>query len=110
MGYWDPYVEGEEALNDYSNLLRKVSKKELNKTSFRLGLLIYCHSIEMSAPYDILLNLIRCINGQPYKFMPYFHLIRKRKKDPFHWIMPSPHSKIEFLNKQALKVGEGKNS
>lgn len=108
LGYWDPYLEGEKALNDYSNILRKVSKKGnyYNKVSYRLGLLIYSHAIEMSAPYDILLNLLRCIDGQPYKFLPYYSLIKKDKNNFLKWYMPSPHKKIEYLKKLADKVGE----
>ena len=53
-GGWDPFIEAEEALIDFSKLLRKISKKGVSRESFHLGLLIYCHSIEMSAPYHIL--------------------------------------------------------
>lgn len=102
LGHWDPYIEGDQALNDYSKLLRKSSGKRL----YRLGLLIYCHAVEMSAPYDILLNLIRCINNKPYKFLPYYELIKKNKKDPFKWSMPYPMSKLEYLRDEAKLAGE----
>ena len=89
-GYWDPFVEGEEALSEYSKILKEVSKKGTNKNSFRMALLIYCHATEMSAPYDMLLNLVRVINGKHYKYLPFYDLIRKDKKNSFKWHMPSP--------------------
>ena len=102
LGHWDPYIEGDEALNNYSKILRK-SK---GKMSYRLGLLIYCHAVEMSAPYDILLNLMRCVNKKPYKYLPYYELIKKDKKDLFKWYMPYPISKIKYLKQEASEAKE----
>lgn len=102
LGHWDPYVEADDALNNYSKLLRK----SRGRTSYRLGLLIYCHTVEMSAPYDILMNLMRCINKKPFKYLPYYDLIRKDKKDPFKWWMPYPISKIKYLRKEAKAANQ----
>lgn len=99
LGYWDPYIESDQVLNNLSKLLRK-SK---GKMSYILGLLIYCHAVEMSAPYDILLNLLRSINNKPYKFLPY---LRRDRKNPFRWYIPYPISKIKDLKAEATLANE----
>lgn len=106
-GGWDPFVEAEEALIDFSKLLQKISKRGVNKQSFRLGLLIYCHAIEMSAPYHILFNLLRCIQGKTYIPFP-FPGRPKSKKKPFEIIPASPNQKIKSLKKEAELAGEMK--
>src|SRR3989344_6536664 len=63
-GGWDPFIEAQEALIEFSKILKKISKDGVSKSSFRLALLIYCHSVEMSAPYQILFNLLKCAQGE----------------------------------------------
>jgi len=104
-GGWDPFVEAHEALIDFSKILQRVGKKGVTKNSIRLGLLIYCHSIEMAAPYQILYNLLQCIQGKMY--IPFPFLGRpKGKKDPFGVIPPSPRAKIEKLKTECERTGE----
>lgn len=104
---WDPFVESEEALVDLSKLLRRISKKGVNRQSFRLALLIYCHAIEISAPYHILFNLLRCAQGKTYIPFP-FPGRSKGKKKPFDFIPASPNKKIKILNQEASQIGEEK--
>lgn len=44
----------------------------------RIWLFTYCHLIEMSAPYDLILNLLRLSEGKCYTIDP-FNLAEKRK-------------------------------
>lgn len=107
-GHWDPFVEADEALKDFSKILQRESKKGNDRLNFRLGLLIYCHATEMAAPYEILGNLIRCIQKKPFQFDPFFHLRQKFKKDPFKHKLPSPRKKISFIEEEVKKIGEEK--
>lgn len=104
-GGWDPFVEAEEALNDLSKILRSVSKKGITKSSLRMALLIYCHSVEMSAPYQILFNLLRCSQGKDYNLFP-FPGRPKGKKFPYEVIPASPTAKIGKLKEEATKADE----
>ena len=106
-GGWDPFVEAEEALNDLSKILRSISKKGITKSSLRMALLIYCHSVEMSAPYQILFNLLQCTQGKHYNLFP-FPGRPKGKKFPYEVIPMSPKGKIEKLKEEAEKAGEKK--
>lgn len=104
-GGWDPFVEAQEALIEFSKILQKNSKKGINKSSFRLALLIYCHSIEMSAPYQILYNLLQCAQGKNYTPFP-FPGESLGKKKPFSVRPQSPTKKIGTLKQEAEKIGE----
>lgn len=110
-GYWDAFVEAEEAAHDFSEILRGTRKRGREKRALRMGLFLYCHLTEMSAPYEILANLLRCIQGKPYSMFPFAHLVRieKNKQSIFakrH--LPSPRSKIEHLRELAIACGEEK--
>lgn len=100
-GGWDPFVEAEESLKDLSTVLRDLSKAGREKTCLRLALLLYCHSIEMSAPYQIFYNLLRCCQSERYIFMPFFELSKKG-----HVVPKYPKNKIDTLEEEAKKVGE----
>jgi len=113
FGMWDPMVEAREALEDYSELIREAaSDPDKGKRLYRLSILVYCHAIEMSAPYEILHNVLRCVEGKTYQMRPFSHLIRQRKgKRGVLWndaIPPSPASKIAELRKSCHGMGETK--
>lgn len=100
-GGWDPFVEAEESLFDLSGVLRDVSNAGREKTSLRLALLLYCHSLEMSAPYQILYNLLRCCKSENYIFMPFFEVDKKG-----HVIPKYPKNKIDAIEILAKDVSE----
>lgn len=104
-GGWDPFVEAQEALIEFSKILQRNSKNGINKSSFRLALLIYCHSIEMSAPYQILFNLLQCAQGKNYVPFP-FPGTSLGKKRPFGVRPQSPINKIATLKLEAEKINE----
>lgn len=108
-GGWDPFIEAEDALNDFSKTLRRI-KKGNEKSAFRYGLLIYCHAIEMSAPYQILFNLLQCIQKKHYIPFPFpgapLGKKAKSKKGPFAFRPMSPVQKIELLREEAAKANQ----
>lgn len=104
-GGWDPFIEAQEALIEFSKILKKISKNEVNKSSFRLALLIYCHSVEMSAPYHILYNLLQCIQKKNY--IPFPFPGRPNKKKFLSLIPQSPVVKLAKIETECKKVDEG---
>lgn len=108
-GHWDAFVEAEEAAIDFSHLLRKMGKGQ-EKQALRMGLFLYSHSTEMSAPYEIIANLLRCCQDKPYKMYPFVHLVRVEKgKTPSMFAkrhLPTPVKKIGYLKELAATCGE----
>lgn len=106
---WDAAVEAEEASLDFSKLLEAAGKKKQEKRTIRLGLLVYGHLTEMSMPYEVLANLLRCILGKPYAYYPFVDLVGVRGNGPLaKRILPSPSQKIEYLKKLCKESGETK--
>lgn len=107
-GHWDAFVEAEEALKDFSKLLRSTKKKGREKRALRLGLFIYCHATEMSAPYEILANLLRCCQNKSYMMYPFTHLVGVDKKGGLFTKrhLPYPTNKIGHIKELATTCGE----
>lgn len=109
-GHWDAYVEAEEAALDFSQILRKIGRRnKYAKRALRMGLFLYCHSTEMSTPYEIIANLLRCCQDKSYKMYPFAHLIRVEKKagDLFgRRFLPSSQKKITHIKELAAVCGE----
>ncbi len=110
-GHWDAFVEAEEAAMDFSRLLRKMGKGQ-EKRALRMGLFLYSHSTEMSAPYEIIVNLLRCCQDKPYKMYPFAHLVRVEEgKTPSIFAkrhLPTPIKKISHIKELATACGEEK--
>lgn len=100
-GGWDSFVEVEESLVDLSGILRELDNNGREKTSPRLALLLYCHSIEMSAPYQIFYNLLQSCQSKNYIFIPFFEMDKNGKV-----IQKYPKNKIDSLEQEANKIGE----
>ncbi|QSH39351.1 hypothetical protein JXR01_03585 [Candidatus Kaiserbacteria bacterium] len=110
-GHWDAFVEAEEASRDISNILRKTKGNRKEKRAIRLGLFLYCHLTEMSAPYEILANLLRGCQNAPYSVYPFHHLVRiVGGKNTQPWekkrLPPSPAAKIAHLEELGKECGE----
>jgi hypothetical protein len=104
--HWDPFEESFEAFEDYNALMR-YSRRELSEgAAWRLGLLMYCQAVEMTAPQEFLANLLRALVGSKYHVKPFGSLGRSRKNQPFSWIPPSAPMKYRELKKLADAAGE----
>jgi len=106
-GHWDAFVESEEAVADFSKMLRKMGSGQ-EKRALRTALFIYCHLTEMSAPYEIICNLLRCCMNQSYKFYPFAHLVRviKNNNGFDKRLLPYPSKKIAFIKELTAMSGE----
>jgi len=101
---WDPFEETRETFSDYNWHLKAQSDELSPKSSWRIGLLMYCHAVEMSAVHNTLANLIRISQGQRYNVTPLNHLSptsKKKKKKLFEFIPPSATVKWRELLKMS---------
>ena len=104
----DPFEESKRAFEDYNWLSQKASSERNDISSLRVGLLMYCHAVEMTAPHVMLANLIRCIAGQNYVIGPFDHLKRPKKNKIYEYIPPSATKKFTEMKKMASAIGENK--
>jgi hypothetical protein len=110
---WDPYAESRSVLNDLNALMqlklpaKKFRDREL--TTWRLGLLFYSHIVEMSAPYEVLANLLRFRLGKGYHPNPYYAFLTEQDRKRYRRSGLFPKKKIEIiqaLGKEAdLEIG-----
>lgn len=100
---WDPFEESRDAFNDLSWILDITGEQRSEKCQLRVALLTYCQMVEMTAPHEILINLLRCISGEKYILNPTGHLGRVKKNDIFYYVPPSAKKKFEYI---AIKAKE----
>lgn len=103
---WDPFEESRKAFDDFNWILDKSLSERSNETSRRIALLMYCQAIEMTAPHEIIANILRCILKEGYVIDPFEHLARRNKKKLFSYIPPSAKIKFQHIKESARKVGE----
>ncbi len=105
---WDPFEESRKALEDYNWILEKTRTERSAISQIRIALLMYCQLIEMTAPHEIMTNLLSCIDGGGYKIQPLRHLGRtnNKKKKPSIYVPPSAKTKFRYINEQAEKCNE----
>ena len=103
---WDPFEESMKMFGDYNWLREKAKKANSDTCANRIALLIYCHAIEMTAPHEMLSNLLRCLGGKSYVVKPFGHLTRVNKKQSFSWVPPSAKMKFRELKSQANDAKE----
>jgi hypothetical protein len=84
---WDPYAESRAILNDLNRLMKldlpEDQFADADATVWRLGLLLYCHIVEMDAPYEVITNLLRFQIGRGYSPSPFFDLLSDKEKKSF---------------------------
>lgn len=104
-GHWDPYVEMLEAFEDYNKILN-FSYEQGGKTPIRVGLLMYCQAIEITAIHELLANLLRCCGNKSFIIKPFNEMKRFKKNLPFEYIPPSANSKVKRLKVLATECGD----
>ena len=107
---WDPFEESLLAFKDYNWLLKKAKRSPTKYGQWRIGLLMYCQAIEMTAPHEMLANCLRCLHGKKYHIKPLGHLGRVDKKKSFSWFPASANKKFNYLKEMANACGENKLS
>ena len=106
---WDPYAESRATLNDLNGFFKvEMPKKWFRKpdeTHWRLGLLLYTHIVEMDAPYEVIINLLRFRIGDGYSPNPYFDYLSKNEQKSFRKRGISTGRKIEIIKLLSDKAG-----
>ena len=81
---WDPYSESLNVLQDLYSLMQLELPQDnftnIELTKWRLGLLAYNHIVEMSAPYEVLTNLLRYRLGKGYSPNPYYDFMNSHEQ------------------------------
>lgn len=101
---WDPLEESEEAFQDYNWYLKAESDDLSDKSRWRIGLLMYCQAVEMSAVHTMLANILRLLLDQPYHMNPLGQLGRPDKKRRFRWFPPSATTKWRKIKNMAVEA------
>ncbi len=82
---WDPYIESRGTLEDLNAILQSEHAETIfeNKdfTTWRMGLLMYSHIVEMDAPYEVITNLLRFQLGKGYSPNPYYMFFNNKEKN-----------------------------
>ena len=106
---WDPYAESRNILNDLNHLMSiKLPKKRFpddERTTWRLGLLLYAHIVEMDAPYEVVTNLLRFRLGRGYSPNPYFDLLTEKERKNFNKSGIRTGRKIELIKALSKEAG-----
>ena len=110
---WDPYAESRAVLNDINSLFKLKLPQKLfpdeTKTTWRLGLILYSHIVEMDAPYEVITNLLRFQSGDGYSPNPYFKFLSASEQKRYKKSGISTRRKIgiikELSEKNELNVG-----
>jgi hypothetical protein len=106
---WDPYSESRAVLDDLYSLMQidlpEDKFKDKGLTNWRLGLLFYTHIVEMSAPYEVLTNLLRYRLGKGYSPNPYYDFLTKNQRKRFKRSGLFPKQKIEIIKQLSAEAG-----
>jgi len=103
---WDPFEESKDAFEDYNALLRLDEATLPQAGRWRIGLLMYCQAVEMTAPQEFLANLLRVLSGEKYHIKPFGSLGRTNKKKAFSWVPPSAPVKYRELKRLAARCNQ----
>lgn len=103
---WDPFEDSRSAIDDYNWMLEKVLAERGEISARRVGLLMYCQAVEMTAPHEIIANLLRCLVKKHYTIDPFSDLRRSRNRKLFSWIPPSAKQKFQRIKKSASDAGQ----
>lgn len=103
---WDPFEESRKAFDDFNWMLDISMENKRYDCCYRIGLLNYCHAIEMTAPHEIIANILRSILKEGFVIDPFDHLVYRDKKKLFSYVPPSAKRKFDHIKVLARKAGE----
>lgn len=106
---WDPYGESHGILSDLNRLMKLPLPddrfSDADATVWRLGLLLYCHIVEMDAPYEVITNLLRFQLGRGYSPSPFFMFLSDKEKKGFAKRGIRTGRKIEIIKQLSDEAG-----
>lgn len=99
---WDPFVESKGVIFDLFKLMKLDFTEDLFErpevTTWRLGLLFYSQIIEASAPYDVLINLLRYRLRRGFSLIPFDDFLEKKELRQSKKVGISLAQKIRILS------------
>jgi hypothetical protein len=105
---WDPYEESRATLDDINGFFKlelpEALYKQPDKTTWRIGLLLYSHIVEMDAPYEVITNLLRFQLGKGYSPSPFFDFLSDREKKGFRKRELTTGRKIEIIKQLSTEL------
>jgi len=110
-GGWDPYLESRAIVDDLYSLFdfelptSKFSNPQLTK--WRLALLFYSHIVEMDAPYEVIMNLLRIKLGKYYSPNPFFDFLTPNEQKNYAKKGLYPKDKIRLIKQLSSEAGLG---
>ena len=108
-GGWDPYSESRAVLEDINSFFKldlpEEYYKDISRSHFRMRLVMYSHTVEMDAPYEVLTNLLRFKLGKGYSPNPFFEFLSTKEQKNFQKRGINPIRKIEIIKKLADEAG-----
>ncbi len=106
---WDPYAESRAVLSDINGFFKvdlpEAIFQQPDRTTWRLGLLLYSHIVEMDAPYEVMTNLLRFQLGKGYSPNPFFAFLSSAQKKSFQKVGISTGRKIEIIKQLSEAAG-----
>src|SRR5882724_6983415 len=104
---WDVLDESQATFEDFKWMLKTAHEARGKTTGRRLALHYYCFVLEMNPIHEMIMNLLRCIMGQHYLPLPFWHLTRPRSKtQQWNILLPSMGRKLREIVQFATAVGE----
>ncbi|MFT4578063.1 MAG: hypothetical protein ACI8PD_000908 [Nitrospinales bacterium] len=105
---WEFYEDSRIAFEEGEGL-ENIRINDKNKKSLGRGeLTLYCHRIEMTAPHEMLANILRAGSHKDYLIKPFGCLGRPTSGLAFSWVGPTAQDKFDELKRQAIEAGETK--
>ena len=105
---WDPQLESRALLNDLNALMKLDFPSEGfadGQTAWRLGLLMYNHILEMSAPYEVIANLLRFRLEEGYSPNPFYKYLSDKDRKRFKKTGLFPKQKIGIISDLSERAG-----
>ncbi|MEK9628722.1 MAG: hypothetical protein VW455_06840 [Nitrospinota bacterium] len=100
---WEFFEDSRKAFEEGEGL-KNIQQKDKNEK--RGELTLYCHKVEMTAPQEMLANILRTILHKDYLVKPFGCLGRPASGLAFSWIGPTASEKFEELKRQGVEAGE----
>lgn len=106
---WDPYQESRKTLSDLASIINfnnfDDELEKSNHMALRLCLIYYSLAIEMNAPYEVILNLLRFQQNEGYSINPFRDSISNNEMKKYrNGIIPT-YRKIEIIQEKASIQG-----
>ena len=105
----DPFGESRATLEDLNRFMQidlpEDQFPDRSSTNWRLGLQFYCHIVEMSAPYEVLANLLRFRLKEGYSPNPFYKFLNSRERKRADRYGVSTFDKLAILKKLGNRAG-----